>query len=151
VFGRPSRAAILRFRRLAVAHGATGVSWWVWQHARPVEWSALSAPLVVPQRASQAPVATLRPGATGDPVRWLQLKLREAGEPVPLTARFDAATSAALVRFKVASLLSPVPVADPATWSALLSAPTDGRLVELEELPPISAEPAASPPPSTSR
>lgn len=148
-FGRPGRAAMLRFRRLAQQHGAAGVSWWVWQHARGPEWSAVGAPVTVLQRSVAAPAsaapATLRPWQSGDPVRWLQLKLREHGYAAPLTARFDAPTRTALLAFKQAKLLVPLPVVDPPTWAALLGAPATGTLEA------ITAPPGASPPPSTSR
>jgi peptidoglycan hydrolase-like protein with peptidoglycan-binding domain len=111
------------------------VSWWVWQHARPEEWSAIAAPLTVPQRVAAAPQppapATLRPGATGDPVRWLQLRLRAHGSLAPLNARFDRATAAAVLSFKATKLLPALPVVDPATWAALIA-------------PPVSAAPIAS-------
>lgn len=144
-FHRPSRAAILRFRRLARAHGATGVSWWVWQHARPADWSALAAPLMSALAApTTASPATLRPGQAGDPVRWLQLRLRAHGVAVPLTARFDARTSAGVARFKTARLLPALPEVDPQTWAALLASPPAGTLES------ITAPSGASPPPSTS-
>lgn len=131
-WARPGRAEILRFRRLAQAHGATGVSWWVWQHAREAEWSAIGAPLTVPQRAGApargAVAATLRPGQSGDPVRWLQLRLRAHGMAAPLTGRFDARTTAAVTAFKTARLLGPLPAVDPSTWAALLNAPPEGSL-----------------------
>lgn len=41
LFGRPRPAALEAFRDLATAHGAAGVSWWVWQHARPRDWAAV--------------------------------------------------------------------------------------------------------------
>ena len=131
-FGRPGRQAMMSFRRLAQQHGATGVSWWVWQHARASEWSAIAAPLTVPQRAFAAPStsapATLRPGQSGDPVRWLQMRLRAHGFAAPTSSRFDARTQAAVLAFKAARLLTPLPAVDPPTWSALLAAPPEGTL-----------------------
>jgi hypothetical protein len=47
-FGRPRRAALDAFRRLAAAHGAAGVSWWAWQHAGPGHWAAVGRPLPRP-------------------------------------------------------------------------------------------------------
>jgi hypothetical protein len=160
-FHRPSRAAMLRFRRLAERHGATGVSWWVWQHARPADWAAIGAPLTPPsvdlptaevgkstlarrRLPRTAAPATLRPGQSGDPVRWLQLRLRAHGATAPLTGRFDARTTAAVLAFRSSRLLAPMPQIDPATWAALLAAPEGGTLE------PVSAPSAASPPPSTS-
>ena len=129
LFGRPGTAAIRRFRQLASAHGSTGVSWWVWQHARPVEWQAIGAPLPVVQHALSAPLpATLRPGNAGDPVRWLQLRLRAFGLVVPVTGRFDAATADAVVRLRSGRLMTPVPVADAPVWRALLEGPASGPL-----------------------
>jgi hypothetical protein len=138
VFGRPGRGALLRFRRVAARHGVSGVSWWVWQHAGPTEWSAVGAPLVTKQQGVAPPApATLRAGAWGDPVRWLQLKLNDVGELVPITARFDAATAAAVTRFRARRLLSPLPVVDAAAWTELVAGPRAGELAEIVELPPV--------------
>jgi hypothetical protein len=38
LFGGVRPAAVRAFRAQAAAHGAAGVSWWVWQHARPQDW-----------------------------------------------------------------------------------------------------------------
>jgi hypothetical protein len=58
LFHRPARAQVLHFRRLAARLGAPGVSWWVWQHARPTEWRAVSAPVGPPplRRAAALPL-----------------------------------------------------------------------------------------------
>ena len=128
-FARPGVAAIAAFRRLAVAHGAAGVSWWAWEHVRSAEWRAIGAPLAVPQAPVSPPLpATLRPGNAGDPVRWLQLKLREVGHPVPVSGRFDAPTRAAVVALRASRLMTLEPVVDPALWSVLLAGPVSGPL-----------------------
>ena len=45
LFGGVRPAQVRAFRRLAAGRGATGVSWWAWQHARRQDWRAIrSAP-----------------------------------------------------------------------------------------------------------
>jgi hypothetical protein len=123
LFGGTSGADALRFRALAAAGGASGVSWWVWQHATPAHWRALRGVPVTTLSLPGRPVPALGRGSAGDQVRWLQLRLRAWGEQVAVTSRFDAATAGALRRFKLARLLPPSPAVDADTWRALLGAP----------------------------
>ena len=150
VFGRPRGTEIRRFRSLAAARGASGVSWWVWQHATGAQWRALSLPLSPVRRYSARPgYAALRPGMSGDPVRWLQLRLRAAGRrEVRTTSRFDAVTAAAVVAFRVTRGLSPVAVVDDTTWSALLdAAPPGARVPGTSVTPPSAVQPPGAPAP----
>src|SRR5688572_28566767 len=66
--------------------------------------------------------APLRRGSSGDPERWLQQRLRAAGERVPVTGRFLDLTSRAVARFRSSAGLPPGTVVDDATWTALLAA-----------------------------
>ena len=43
-YGGVSAAEIERFRAVATAYGAPGVSWWDWQSSSPSSWPALTAP-----------------------------------------------------------------------------------------------------------
>ena len=116
VYGRPiaplgqawspaRRAEIRQFRAHAAAHGAAGIGWWVWQHATDAHWAGLTDAVVPPVRlfSSTARFAPLRYGSRGDPVRWLQLRLRAAGESVPVTGRFLRLTAQAVERFRARS------------------------------------------------
>jgi hypothetical protein len=122
---RPStRAEVRAFRATAAARGAVGVGWWVWQHAMPAHWVGIADPLppaVRPFAAGRA-YAPLRYGARGDPVRWLQGRLRAAGESVPVTGRFLDRTAGAVERFRARAGLPPGSVVDDAAWAALLAA-----------------------------
>src|SRR3954465_6061108 len=71
LYSKPSPASVVRFRALAAAAGATGVSFWSWQSAAPSGWAALKQRVVAPQGvvAPPAPIV-LRRGARGDQVAW---------------------------------------------------------------------------------
>ena len=116
LYSRPSPASVVRFRALAAAVGATGVSFWSWQSAAPSGWAALRRP-VAPARgfALPAPIV-LRRGARGDQVAWLQQHLA-----VRITSRFDAATEDAVRTFQLAHGLVPTGQTDAATWPAVLA------------------------------
>src|SRR6185369_6406990 len=45
VYMNPGAPELTRFRALAQANGATGVSWWDWQEARLGHWRALAKPV----------------------------------------------------------------------------------------------------------
>ena len=128
---RPStRAEVRRFRSLAAARGALGLGWWVWQHATKRHWAGMTDTLRAPVTAFAArpAFAALRRGSSGDPVRWLQQRLRAAGHSVPVTGRFLTLTARAVARFRAEAGLPPGEAMDDATWTALLAAaPIDGR------------------------
>lgn len=123
LFGGTSGGDALRFRALAAAGGAAGVSWWVWQHATPAHWRALARVPVTTLSLPERPVPALRRGVGGDQVRWLQLRLRVWGERIAVTSRYDAATAGAVRRFKLARGLPLTAEVDADTWRALLGAP----------------------------
>lgn len=125
VFGAAARSEVRRFRSLAAARGAPGIGWWVWQHATLAHWAGITDPIAAPLRvfAVRPRFTVLRWGARGDPVRWLQVRLRAAGEDVALTGRFAGLTAAAVSRFRVRAGLPAGSVVDDATWSALLAQP----------------------------
>jgi hypothetical protein len=123
-WGPASRVQVRQFRALAAARGAPGLGWWVWQHARPGLWAGMTDPVRAPLRlfSPRPAFASLRRGSAGDQVRWLQLRLRAAGESVPVTGRFLGLTERAVERFRETAGLPPGAVVDDATWSALLAA-----------------------------
>jgi hypothetical protein len=55
LFHRPRAADVRRFRALAAAAGAPGVSWWAWEHARAADWRAAAA--ARPQSARRTPAS----------------------------------------------------------------------------------------------
>jgi hypothetical protein len=149
VYGRPiaplgqawtpaRRPEIRQFRLRALSHGAVGVGWWVWQHATVSHWAGFTDAVTPPTRllAARPAYAPLRYGARGDPVRWLQLRLRAAGERVSVTGRFLRDTAAAVGRFRIRAGLPAGVAVDDATWSALLAAaPIDAPAVSLPPIP----------------
>jgi hypothetical protein len=115
---------LLAFRCLAAGYGSQGVSYWSWQHTRASQWPALGRPTSCSEALPTVrPYATLRAGQHGDPVLWLQMRLRAWGHPVPLTGRFAGMTRAAVAAFQAAQGLPRTGRADPPTWSALLEPP----------------------------
>src|SRR3954469_4486863 len=119
LYSKPSPASIVRFRALAAAAGATGVSFWSWQSAAPSGWAALKQRVVAPQGVVEPPAPiVLHRGARGDQVAWLQQHLVTS-----VSARFDARTDDALRAFQLAHGLVPSGQTDAATWQALLAGP----------------------------
>ena len=116
LYSKPSPAAIVRFRALAAAAGARGVSFWSWQSAAPSGWAALRQRVVGAQGLALPSPIVLRRGARGDQVAWLQQHLASA-----VTARFDTTTDAALRAFQLAHGLVPSGQTDAGTWQALLA------------------------------
>ncbi|HEY3019588.1 MAG TPA: peptidoglycan-binding domain-containing protein [Solirubrobacteraceae bacterium] len=116
LYSRPPVGSIARFRALAAAVGARGVSFWSWQSAAPSGWAALRRP-VAPAALARAPAPiVLRRGARGDQVAWLQQHLA-----VRITSRFDTATETALRAFQLGRGLVPSGQTDAATWQAVLA------------------------------
>lgn len=113
------------FRCLAAALGADGVSYWSLQHTRSSQVPALALPTrCASATAGEARYETLRPGAEGDAVAWLQTRLRAWGSPVPRTGFFRARTRAAVTAFQRTRGLPVTGAADPRTWDLLLSRPS---------------------------
>ena len=121
LYQRPSQREILRFRFLALAFGAQGVSFWSWQSAAPNGWAALAAP--VPEAADagrpEVPPLLLRKGARGDQVAWLQQLLAGIDPRVAVSGRFGAMTETALFDFQLAHGLEPTGRTNWSTWQAL--------------------------------
>jgi hypothetical protein len=126
LYENPPKSDIVRFRQLAQAYGARGVSWWSWQSASKSGWSALAAPLAaVPATAEPAPALapTLKRGARGDSVVWAQQHLMSAGQKVSLSGIYDKRTGRAVKAFQTANAMSASGVLDAATWRVLLAHP----------------------------
>jgi hypothetical protein len=121
LYGDPPPSQIERFRQLADAHGATGVSWWSWQSASPRGWAAVGsafAPLAGPPAPPAYPV--LEAGARGDVVVWAQEHLIAAGESVKPDGIYNASMVGAVQSFQLAKLLPVTGRLDASTWQALL-------------------------------
>jgi hypothetical protein len=120
----PKPKQLQRFRRLALAHGMEGVSWWSWQHTRKRQWKGVSkpvAPILGYQRYDSFPY--LRQGSKGDLIAWAQQLLAGGGFPTPITGYFEAPTRAAVVSFQAAKGLAQTGAIDVPTWNLLLQNP----------------------------
>jgi Putative peptidoglycan binding domain len=118
----PSANDLVRFRQLAAAYGATGVSWWSWQETKQAEWDAIGQPLP-PLTNFAAPDnwPALQKGAKGDPVVWLQMHLLAAGQTLKVSGSFDTATDAAVRNLQTQAGLPVTGVTDAGTWKKALS------------------------------
>jgi peptidoglycan hydrolase-like protein with peptidoglycan-binding domain len=119
----PSNADLVRFRQLAQAYGAGGVSWWDWQETSTAAWSAIGQAL--PPLTGFAPTQNwpaLKQGSKGDPVVWLQMHLLAFGQQVKVNGSFDTATATALRNVQTAAGLPVTGVTDAATWHKVLEA-----------------------------
>ncbi len=94
LFQSQTAADLTRFRQLALAYGAPGVSWFDYQEATPTGWSAIAAPLTAPVGAPRAPACPAGQRSAGDLVVWVQEHLAEP-LAVPFNGTLDTATEAA--------------------------------------------------------
>ncbi|GAC1437775.1 MAG: hypothetical protein NVSMB51_12590 [Solirubrobacteraceae bacterium] len=121
-YGGTPPSEIVRFRELAQAYNAPGVSFWDWQETTPSGWTALDQalnPVAAPDISTDYP--SLGSGAKGDQVLVVQEHLAAAQPQTPTSGIFDAATSAALQSFQSAKGLPATGTTDAATWRALLA------------------------------
>ena len=119
-YDSPPSSEIVRFRQLAAAAGATGVSWWSWQHTAAAGWNAIGQAIDPLPSAPAADYAVLVKGAKGDLVVWAQQHLRGAGQSLTVDGDFGSGTQAAVKSFQTSSALPATGKVDTATWQALL-------------------------------
>jgi hypothetical protein len=121
LYQNPPAAEVVRFRQLAQAYGATGISWWSWQSASARGLKALTTPLQT--LAGGEPLGpqwpTLGKKAKGDFVIWAQQHLGD----VDLTGKMDLATRTSIKALQSASGLAVTGQLDPPTWFFLLQRP----------------------------
>jgi hypothetical protein len=122
VYLNPRPKAIRRFRKLAVAHGFKGVSWWSWQHARPRGWKAVGR-RIVPLKGYRTydSFPFLKQGSSGDAVVWAQQHLAGGGYMGKVTGYFKANTRSAVIAFQADHGLSQTGQVNGATWKAMLA------------------------------
>jgi Putative peptidoglycan binding domain len=119
----PPRSQLLRFRDLASAYRAPGLSWWSWQATISSGWSALAVHRAPVNAAhTKSPVApTLSRGSKGDMVVWAQEHLLAAHKKVKVNGVFDARTLAAVKSFQRGQHLALTGRVDVPTWRKLLA------------------------------
>ncbi len=120
----PKSSELNRFRQLATAYGAPGVSWWSWQSTSAGGWRALGralAPLTAIAQSVPPVAPRLARGARGDVVVWAQEHLLAAAQPVTVNGRYDTRTVRAVKAFQLASALPVTGILDVPTWQLLLA------------------------------
>ncbi|MBO0768900.1 MAG: peptidoglycan-binding protein [Solirubrobacterales bacterium] len=121
VYEAPPVAQIKRFRALGLSYHASDYSWWDWQEAKPAQFGAVASPVgPIAHFSPSLSVASLGPGAIGDPVRWAQEHLYYTHERIAISGSYNAATSNAVKRFQGANKLPVSGVITPQTWNVLL-------------------------------
>ncbi len=121
LYSSPRSADIRRFRVLAGAYGAPGLSWWDWQEAQPYAWRAVGQELTAPSALVARPAPPpLSRGARGDLVLWAQEHLRGARISTAVDGFYGVRTTRAVAAFQRARGLSPTGRLDASTWTALL-------------------------------
>jgi hypothetical protein len=122
LYGHPPERQVVRFRQLALGYHAGGVSWWDWQVTRTPQWDAVSQ-TTGPVASSEPPpeqMGSVRKGATGDLVVWIQEHLVSAGDPSVIDGDFGKHTNRAVEEFQAAHGLLTDGIVGPETWQALL-------------------------------
>lgn len=118
LFGEPLPSEVIRFRSLARASGASGVSFFDLESAQASALAALKATL--PRVAARAfPAPTLRAGADSDQVLWAQELLNAAGAHLPVGGFLGAQTIRAVASFQARHRLRANGLLGAATWKAL--------------------------------
>jgi putative peptidoglycan binding protein len=120
-YDRAPTAQIRRFRQVARAYGAQGVSWWEWTQTSETRWRAVGDPVgALTQYRAATGYPRLRLKSRGDFVVWAQQHLYAAGPVVPLDGIFGPATRNAVSLFQQSAGLPATGVLDNATWAELL-------------------------------
>jgi putative peptidoglycan binding protein len=120
-YDRTPAAQIRRFRQVAQAYGAPGVSWWEWVETAETSWRALGDPVAaLTQYRAATGYPRLRLRSKGDYVVWAQQHLYGAGYVLALTGIFNAPTRDAVMQFQDAQDLPITGELDDPTWTELL-------------------------------
>lgn len=122
VWMQPPASQVRRFRTLAAAYGATGVSWWSWQEGTARDFGAVGTPLprlLARPRDPGYPLVTTF--SRGDIVVQVQRLLLSAGAQLRVTGWMDAATRRAVASFKQTRGIGIGSTVTAATWRALLA------------------------------
>ena len=122
VYLNPKKKQIKRFRKLALAHGMDGVSWWSWQHAGKRQWKAVGGRLApLSGYATYDSFPFLQLGSKGDLVAWAQQLLAGGGYETPISGYFESPTQSAVLSLQTARGLPQTGAIDVPTWNVLLT------------------------------
>jgi hypothetical protein len=120
-YDRAPAAEVRRFRQVAQAYGAQGLSWWEWVQTPVASWRSVAAPLVsLTQYRAATGYPPLKLKARGDYVVWAQQHLYAAGYVLPLNGIYGAATRDAVIQFQDANDLPATGTLNNVTWTELL-------------------------------
>ena len=108
----PPKEQLVAFMNTAMAKGALGVSFWVWNHATAEQWSAIDQ-----ATAWELPIGR---AATGAAAVFLQRVLSHLGHPVAQDGMLGPATQAAIANLQRAFGLPATGKLDPATARSIL-------------------------------
>jgi hypothetical protein len=122
-YDNPPAADLRRFRQLWAAYGAQGLSWWSWQATGAAHWKVLNEAAPAPSVEPDPGWPALGKGAKGDQVIWLQQHLTRTYPDVTVTAKYDAATIAAVKALQTANGIAVTGTTDASTWQAALKLP----------------------------
>lgn len=113
--GVPPRPQLINFMQTGDKLGASGVSWWSWQHASQEAWDAV-------RDAAEFRLPVGDPATyTGGQVRAYQTLLSSLGFPAPIDGAWGPATDAAVRSYQEAARLPVTGVIDQATQDILLT------------------------------
>lgn len=113
--GVPPRPQLIKFMQTGDTLGASGVSWWSWQHASQEAWDAV-------RDAAEFRLPVGDPaGFTAGQVRAYQTLLTSLGFPVALDGAWGPGTDAAVRSYQEAARLPVTGVIDQATQDILLT------------------------------
>jgi hypothetical protein len=124
LYGNPPPSQVLRFRKLALASGWDGVSWWSWQHASRRDFAAAGRRAQRPPRHYLPTTAypALEPGSAGDLVVWAQEHLISGGYlKTSATGNYAKLTERAVRDFQIGAGLPSTGTINAATWRHLLA------------------------------
>lgn len=113
--GVPPRKELIRFMQAGDQLGATGMSWWSWQHADEQAWNAIRD--AAEFRLPVGDPAAFTPGQ----IKAYQTLLTSLGYPSPIDGVWAEPTAAAVRAYQEAARLTVTGMIDEATLAVLLT------------------------------
>jgi hypothetical protein len=120
LYGGPTAPELSAFVAGSSSYGASGLSFFDLEEARPPTLLAAALAAPVPALRRRVRLATVSAGADGDEVLWAQEHLNGAGARLPVGGYYGAQTATAIATFQRRRRLRATGVLDDRTWRALL-------------------------------